>query len=98
MPLPKDELARLKRLEAAHQNGFEALGFYAAGVAAAVSAGVPVAELTTLCQVHVAARAVYVAVYAAPPVAGGFLRSLVWAVGTGATVMLWVTAGRYYQA
>lgn len=97
LALPKETVARAKRLEAAHLNGLEALGWYSAGVAAAVATGVPAAELVTLCQVHVAARAAYTAIYALPPVAGGILRSLAFTTGVVTSAMIWVAAGRAYQ-
>lgn len=77
------------RANAAQANGFEAFPFFAAAVIVAHLVHGPQARVDTLAMVFVAARVLYLPVYMA---GWGALRSLLWAVGIGATVWIWITA------
>lgn len=76
-------------------NGFESIGMYAGGIAAAAAAGVPAETLSYLSALFLTSRVVYNIVYiflqdnrkAAP------LRTIVYNVGVGAIITLWVKAG-----
>ncbi|KUI62646.1 hypothetical protein VP1G_09761 [Cytospora mali] len=93
--LDKKTVLRIQRGEAAMTNGFESLGAYAGGVAAAAAAGVPAKTLNYLSAAYLASRLVYNAIYVflqdnrkwAP------VRSVVWDVGVGIIATLWVKAG-----
>lgn len=88
---PRDQQAVLqgwgRRALAAHLNGFEAFPAFAAAVLVAVLAGADPLWTTRLAVLFVAARALYVALYILDL---SSLRSLVWSVGFGATVALFV--------
>ncbi|PHH88299.1 hypothetical protein CDD83_7710 [Cordyceps sp. RAO-2017] len=93
--LDKTTKQRIVRAESASRNGFESLGFFAAGVAAATAAGTSAPLLNALSGGYVASRAAYVVVYArlqdnrrAAP-----LRSLLWLVGAVLAGAIWVRAG-----
>lgn len=68
---------------------------YAGGIAAAAAAGVPAATLNSLAGVYLASRAAYNVVYVFLQDNRRFapVRSLVWNVGLGIIVALWVKAG-----
>ncbi|ROV98425.1 hypothetical protein VMCG_07108 [Cytospora schulzeri] len=93
--LDKQTALRIQRAEAASSNGFESLGLYASGIAAAASAGVPSESLSYLSAGYLASRVVYNAVYVflqddkrlAP------LRSFAWDVSVGIMITIWVKAG-----
>lgn len=93
--IDKKTILRLQRAEAASANGFESLGMYAGGIAAAAAAGVPAATLNSLAGVYLASRAAYNVVYVFLQDNRRFapVRSLVWNVGLGIIVALWVKAG-----
>lgn len=88
-------ILRIQRAEAASANGFESLGMYAGGIAAAAAAGVPAGALSCLAAGYVASRLVYDVVYVflqesrrwAP------LRSVAWDVSMVIMVTIWVKAG-----
>jgi uncharacterized MAPEG superfamily protein len=90
---PRDQQGKLegwgKRAMAAHLNGFESFAPFAAAVLIAHLMIADPGKSTTLAVVHVVARAVYPAIYIADV---HWLRSLVWLVGFGATVGLFVVA------
>lgn len=77
------------RANAAQQNGFEAFAFFAVAVIVAHVTRGQQAQVDLLAMVFVAARVVYLLVYLA---GWGTIRSLVWAVGIGATVWIFITA------
>lgn len=85
----------MQRSEAASANAFETLGIYAGGIVAAAAAGVPAETLNTLSGVYLASRAVYNVVYIFLQDDRKFapVRSIVWNVGLGAIITLWVKAG-----
>jgi len=91
---PRDWLAkrdgRAKRAHAAHLNSFEAFPLFAAGVLVATMLNVKGATIDLLAITFVVARIgyiwCYISNYATP-------RSLVWFVGMGATIGLFVAAG-----
>jgi uncharacterized MAPEG superfamily protein len=77
------------RANAAQQNGFEAFAFFAVAVLVAHVTRGPQAMADLLAMVFIGARLVYLPVYLANL---GWLRSLVWAVGIGATVWIFLLA------
>jgi len=90
---PRAWLARQEgfraRANAAQQNAFEALPFFAAAVLVAHLVHGPQARVDQLAMVFIGARVLYLSTY----VAGwSTVRSLVWAVGWGATVWIFLTA------
>jgi uncharacterized MAPEG superfamily protein len=90
---PRDQQAALegwgKRAAAAHANGFESFAPFAAAVLVAHVVRADPQMSTMLAIVHVLARTAYPVVY----IAGiHMLRSLVWVIGFGATVALFVLA------
>jgi uncharacterized MAPEG superfamily protein len=88
---PRDQQAGLegwgRRAVAAHQNCFEAFPAFAAAVVVAAIAGADPAWTTRLALVFVAARVLYIPLYIADLAA---LRSLVWTVGFGSTVAIFL--------
>ncbi|KAL6868376.1 hypothetical protein J3F83DRAFT_714649 [Trichoderma novae-zelandiae] len=94
--MEKAHQQRILRARSAMENGFETLGLYAAGVAAANHARVDARLLNLLTLGYLASRAAYVYAYVvlcadrklAP------LRSVCWAAGAAAWAALWVLAGR----
>lgn len=90
----------MQRADAASANGFETIGLYAAGIAAAAAAGVPAETLNVLGLSYVASRAAFTFVYIilqdnrslAP------LRSLCWMAGLGIILTLWIQAGNVATA
>ena len=77
------------RANAAQQNGFEAFAFFAAAVLVAHVVRGPQAQVDLLAMVFVVARLLYLAFYLA---GWGALRSLVWCVGFGAALWIFLTA------
>jgi uncharacterized MAPEG superfamily protein len=73
------------RLNAAQQNSWEALAIFGPAVVAAHWMGAPQGRVDLLALVFVAARVVYVGVYAADTAA---LRSLVWFAGLASSLAL----------
>lgn len=86
---------RLQRADAAAINGFETLGLYAGGIAAAGAAGVPAITLNYLGLTYVVSRAAYNVVYIVLQDNRKFapVRSLVWNVGLVVIFTLWIKAG-----
>lgn len=80
---------RRKRAHNAHLNGFEAFPAFAAAVLLAEHAGAPQGTVDTLALVFVAARVLHGVLYIADQAT---LRSLVWSVGIGAVVWLFILA------
>ncbi|KAH6955681.1 hypothetical protein BKA56DRAFT_603476 [Ilyonectria sp. MPI-CAGE-AT-0026] len=93
--LDKARQQRVLRAKAAVANGFETIGLFAAGVAAANHAGVAVPTLNLLTMGYVAARLAYDVVYiwlqANRRLA--FLRTTAWLIGVFLTLSLWMKAG-----
>ncbi|UNI13859.1 hypothetical protein JDV02_000557 [Purpureocillium takamizusanense] len=86
--------ARILRLEGASINGFETLGFFAAGVLAANHAGLETEALNALSVGYVLARVAFVAAYAGIRNRRlSWARTLVWNLASLASVALWVKAG-----
>lgn len=86
--LAKQEGSRA-RANAAQQNSFEALVFFAVAVIVAHIVNGPQERADQLAMVFIAARAIYIPVY----IAGwGAVRSLVWAVGMACTVWIFLLA------
>lgn len=77
------------RANAAQANCFEAFPFFAAGVVFAKVAQADASLVNTLALVFVASRVAYIACYLADKASA---RSLVWAVGYGAVIWLYVLA------
>lgn len=91
---PRDWLAQQegskKRAFAAHLNSFEAFPFFAAAVIIATLAKASPAMIDGLAITFIVARIAYIWCYVTDQAS---LRSLVWMVGLGATVALFVVAG-----
>ena len=91
---PRDWLARQegakKRAYAAHLNSFEAFPFFAAAVVIASIAQAPTSIIDGLAVLFIMARIIYIWCYITDKAS---MRSLVWMVGFGATVALFITAG-----
>lgn len=77
------------RANAAQANCFEAFPFFAAGVVFASLAQADASLINTLALVFVASRVAYIACYLADKASA---RSLVWAIGYGAVIWLYVLA------
>lgn len=77
------------RANAAQQNGFEAFALFAVAVLAAHITHGPQSRVDLLAMVFIAARLVYLALYLA---GFGALRSLVWLVGIGSAVWIFLIA------
>jgi uncharacterized MAPEG superfamily protein len=73
------------RLNAAQQNSWEALAIFAPAVLSAQAMAAPQGRVDLLAMVFVAARAAYIALYAADAAS---LRTLAWVVGFGASLAL----------
>lgn len=91
---PRDWLARQdgvkKRAYAAHLNSLEAFPFFASAVIIASIAKAPGSIIDGLAVLFIIARIIYIGCYLADKAT---LRSLVWMVGLGATLALFITAG-----
>lgn len=77
------------RARAAEANSWEAFPLFAIGVVVAVLQHVPIATINTIAVVFIVARVAYVACYAADQATP---RSLLWAVGFGASIALYLFA------
>jgi uncharacterized MAPEG superfamily protein len=90
---PRDWLARQegskKRAHAAHLNSFEAFPFFAAAVIIASIAKSPTHVADALAVVFIAARIAYIWCYIRDQAS---LRSIVWMIGLGVCVALFVVA------
>ena len=91
---PRDWLATQegakKRAHAAHLNCFEAFPFFAAGVIIAYIAAAPASTINGIAIAFVLARVAYIGLYITDRAS---MRSIVWFVGFGLTVALFVIAG-----
>ncbi len=76
--VPTERRERALRLQWCHLNMLETLGLYAAGIVAALSTGVPVVRVTACAALYIVLRFIYLGVYIAPQVLGGFLRTAVF--------------------
>lgn len=90
--LPAGQADLLRRLGGAHNNQLETLGMYAAGVVACVARGRDDWQLIALTASYLAVRVAYIVLYAGPPVAGGYLRSLAFGGVLGIIMLMWVKA------
>lgn len=90
---PREFLGSLEGWQAranhAQQNSYEAFPFFAAGVIIAHLCGTPQGTIDTLAVTFILARIAYGFLYITNR---STLRSLVWLVGFGCTVALFVTA------
>jgi uncharacterized MAPEG superfamily protein len=90
---PRDQQAKLegwgRRAVAAQANGFESFAPFAAGVLVAHASSANPRATSILAIVHVAARTLYPGLYIANV---HQLRTVVWAIGAGATAGLYVIA------
>lgn len=88
---PRDWLARQTgwraRAHAAQLNGFEAFPLFAAAVLVAQQVGAPQARVDALAIAFVAARLAYLGAYLADV---AWLRSVVWLVGIGCAVAIFL--------
>jgi len=80
------------RVLAAQANSWEALNVYAVAVFVAFAAGVDLRTLDTVALVFIAARIVYVVLYALDM---AWLRSVVFGVAAGCCVYIFVQAARH---
>ncbi len=85
------QTGRSARANAAQANSWEAFPFFAIGVVIAVLQHVPIATINLLAIVFIVARVVYIGCYFANLAP---LRSLVWAIGFGASVALYLFAAQ----
>ena len=89
---PRDWLARQTgfraRANAAQANAWEAFPFFAAGVLAAQWMAAPQERIDRLAVIFVVARLAYLGLYLADKAT---LRSVVWAVGFGASIALYLS-------
>lgn len=83
------QTGRRARANAAQTNSWEAFPLFGIGVVIAVLQHVPVATIDLLAVVFIAARIAYIACYVGNVAA---LRSLVWVVGFGASIGLYLIA------
>ena len=90
---PRDWLAKQTgfraRANAAQSNSFEAFPFFAAGVMLALLASVDHAKIDALGISFVVARIAYIACYVGDKAT---LRSVVWTIGYGCVIALYVLA------
>ena len=90
---PRSWLARQSgrraRANAAQSNSWEAFPFFGLGVVIAILQHVPVATVNLLAIVFIVARIAYIGCYVANVAS---LRSLVWLIGFGASVGLYLVA------
>ncbi len=77
------------RANAAQQNAFEAFPFFAAAVLVAHQLGAPQARVDALALLFIAARVAFFVTYVADL---ALLRSIVWTVGIGSAVAIFVAA------
>ncbi|KAH6867611.1 membrane protein [Thelonectria olida] len=84
---------RILRAEAATNNGFETLGFFAGAVVAANQAGLDTATLNALSIGYILSRIVFVFLYIMVQNRGlSWLRTFTWDVGVALSTTLWVKA------
>ena len=83
------QTGRRARANAAQANSWEAFPFFAIGVVIAVLQHVPIATINLLALIFIVARFAYIGCYVANLAP---LRSLVWAIGFGASVALYLFA------
>lgn len=92
---PREWEARLvgrpQRAHAAHLNGFEAFPLFAAGVIIATLCKAAPSTIDTIAITFVVARIAYLFAYLADI---ALLRSLIWMVGVGCSVSLFIVASR----
>jgi uncharacterized MAPEG superfamily protein len=90
---PRDQYARLTgagaRAVAAQQNAWEALAIYAPAVLVTHFLGVTGENVTIACAVFIVARALYLVAYLANK---DILRSLLFIIGLGASISLYIMA------
>lgn len=88
---PREWLARQEgwraRANAAQQNSWEAFAIFTAAVLTAELVGAPQGSVDALALLFIAARLAYIAAYLADRAS---LRSLVWLIGLGASLALFV--------
>ena len=77
------------RANAAQSNSLEAFPFFAAGVLLALLAGIDHGKIDALSIGFIVARIAYIACYVAD---WATLRSIVWSIGYGCTIALFVLA------
>lgn len=80
------------RLNGAHQNMIETLGIYSSGIVAGIVTNVNAFHLNTLAVLYILFRVIYLVVYAAPQVKGGYLRTAVFAVCMTIIMTIWMEA------
>ena len=79
------------RANAAQSNSLEAFPLYAVGVVLAMLTGVDVTTLQVVAALFIASRLIYIYCYVSDRAS---LRSLMWMVGFGASISLYVSAIR----
>lgn len=91
---PREWLSRLtgwqQRANAAQQNAWEAFALFSVAVIVSALSNAPAAKVDLLALMFIGARIVYLACYLADLAA---LRSLVWLVGFGCTLAIFLAAG-----
>ncbi|TPX10818.1 uncharacterized protein E0L32_008207 [Thyridium curvatum] len=81
---------KIERAKAANANACETLGYYAAAVVAAVTAGVATRTVNLHCAAYLASRVLYNVAYI--QLGNGHLRGAVWITGIGIMTSLWIKA------
>ena len=87
------------RINGAKQNGFENIGFFAAAVVAGNVAGLPAKTLNGLTAGYLLSRVLYTLIYinnTNPKFSD--LRSIMWLVGIGQVITLYVKAGNILKS
>ncbi|GAA5858596.1 hypothetical protein JCM8547_001381 [Rhodosporidiobolus lusitaniae] len=94
------DAATILRIEAAQENIYENLGWYAAGIALANFARLPVKTLNSIAGAYVVSRILYSVLYAKVSRSQAYagLRSLSYLVSTGLTISLFTKSGRALNA
>lgn len=90
--MPQNLKDLTERLRASHNNQYETLGYYAAGVAVAVAVRVDPVTLSRFTGMYIKSRIAYNLAYAAPQVANGGLRSLAFLAAMISVGMLYGAA------
>lgn len=81
-----------RRLLGAHQNQIETIGMYVAAIVANIARGNEGWLTNMLAALYIGLRIAYIAAYAGPPIANGYLRSLLFFGCFSVILSLWITA------
>ncbi|EJT45266.1 hypothetical protein A1Q1_06404 [Trichosporon asahii var. asahii CBS 2479] len=94
---PKDQ-DRFQRAEAANDNGFVSLPFFAAAIVAGNLAKLPNKTLNNVAALYIGSRIAFNMLYIFGTTnASGIARSVAWLAGMGGCLSLFVQAGKTFQ-